>query len=191
MLNGTAATRTVGHGRIEVVLGNIVEQQTDAIVNAANTKLSGGGGVDGVIHRAAGAALKEACLQLPVNETSRRCPTGQARTTVAGNLPARYVIHAVGPFFNEKYADKAERQLQEAYENSLAEAVRHGCRSIAFPALSTGACRFPLDRAAAIALRTVADFLRRESSVEVIRFVLYKQPHLDVFRAELERLPAS
>src|SRR5262249_59783788 len=95
MLNGAAATRTVGHGRIEVILGNIVEQQTDAIVNAANTKLSGGGGVDGVIHRAAGAALKEACLQLPVNEEGRRCPTGQARTTVAGNLPARYVIHAV------------------------------------------------------------------------------------------------
>src|SRR5205085_2784771 len=112
-------------------------------------------------------------------------------TTIAGNLPARYVIHAVGPFFNEKYADKAERQLRETYENSLAEAVRHGCRSIAFPALSTGAYRFPLDRAAVIALRTAADFLRREPSLEVVRFVLYKQPPLDVFRAELERLPAS
>src|SRR5262249_7634752 len=125
------------------------------------------------------------------DENGRRCPTGQARTTVAGNLPARYVIHAVGPFFNEKYADKAERQLHEVYENSLAEAVRHGCRSIAFPALSTGASRFPRDRAVATALHPVAAFLRREPSLEVVRFVLYKQPHLDVFRAELERLPAS
>ncbi|HKB38026.1 MAG TPA: macro domain-containing protein [Gemmataceae bacterium] len=187
MSNGVSITRTVGQGRIELVLGNIVEQQVDAIVNAANTKLKGGGGVDGAIHRAAGPALKEACFQLPADENGRRCPTGQARTTPAGNLPARHVIHAVGPYYNERYAEKVEGQLRELYENCLAEAVAHGCRSIAFPAISTGAYRFPLDRAAAIALGTVAEVMKREP-LELVRFVLYKQSHLDAFRAELERL---
>src|SRR5438105_4693140 len=169
MADSEPVSRPVGRGRIELVLGNIVGQHVDAIVNAANTKLKGGGGVDGAVHRAAGPALREACLQFPADEDGRRCPTGQVRVTAAGDLPARYVIHAVGPFYNERYADRAERLLREAYENSLAEAVRHGCRSVAFPALSTGAYRFPLARAAAIALRAVADFLARDSSLEVAR----------------------
>src|ERR1700689_3362190 len=92
------------YGRIELVLGNIVEQAVDAIVNAANTKLAGGGGVDGAIHRAAGLALKEECLLLPADERGQRCPTAEVRVTGAGTLPARWVIHAVGPFYNERYA---------------------------------------------------------------------------------------
>src|SRR3712207_1074972 len=98
--SNTPVVRPIGRACIELVLGNIVEQQVDAIVNAANTKLSGGGGVDGAIHRAAGPTLKEACQQITADENGRRCPTGQARTTPAGNLQARYVIHAVGPFYN-------------------------------------------------------------------------------------------
>jgi O-acetyl-ADP-ribose deacetylase len=179
-------SRRFGKTLLELVLGNITEQEVDAIVNAANTKMAGGGGVDGAIHRAAGPALRQACLVLPTGENGRRCPTGQARTTEAGNLKARYVIHAVGPFYNERYAEKVERQLSEAYENSLKEAVQHGCRSVAFPALSTGAYRFPLDRAAAIGLDTVIQFFEHEPSLELVRFVLFKQPHLEAFKAALE-----
>src|SRR5256885_1392446 len=90
------------HGRLELVLGNIIEQTVDAIVNAANTKLTGGGGVDGALHRAAGPTLKEECLRLPADERGRRCPTGEVRVTGAGALPARRVIHAVGPFYKER-----------------------------------------------------------------------------------------
>src|ERR1700735_41906 len=95
------------HGRIELVLGDVVEQTVDAIVNAANTKLTGGGGVDGAVHRAAGPTLLEECLQLPADEQGRRCLTGEVRVTGGGMLPARWVIHAVGPFYNDRYADKA------------------------------------------------------------------------------------
>src|SRR5580765_4720042 len=94
------------HGRIELVLGNIVEQAVDALVNAANTKLTGGGGVDGAIHRAAGPSLKSDCLLFAADESGRRCPTGEVRVTKAGELAAHWVIHAVGPFFSDRYADK-------------------------------------------------------------------------------------
>jgi O-acetyl-ADP-ribose deacetylase (regulator of RNase III) len=181
-------TRNVGNGRIELVLGNIVEQEADAIVNAANTKLAGGGGVDGAIHRAAGPALKQACLKLPADANGRRCPTGEVRVTAAGKLSAKFVIHAVGPFYNARYVEKGERQLAEVYETALAAAAEHECRSVALPAISTGAYRFPIDRAAAIALQTAADFLKRDNAVEVVRFVLFKAPHLEAFKAALEEI---
>lgn len=127
------------HGRIELVLGNIVEQTVDAIVNAANTKLAGGGGVDGAIHRAAGPKLKEECLVFPEGEDGRRCPTGEVRVTSAGKLSAKWVIHAVGPYYNEHYADKAHQQLRRVHQLALEAATDKGCRSIAFPAISTGA----------------------------------------------------
>jgi O-acetyl-ADP-ribose deacetylase (regulator of RNase III) len=191
MENDTRRQRAVGHGRIEIVLGNIVEQEADAIVNAANTKLSGGGGVDGAIHRAAGKALREACEAIPADERGQRCPTGQVRVTPAGNLKARYVIHAVGPFYNARYAEKAEQQLREVFENVLTAATAHRCRTVAVPAISTGAYRFPIDRAAAIALQTVADFLQEQELPEVVRFVLYKQPQFDAFRNQLDQLNAD
>ena len=181
-------THKVGLGQIELVLGNIVEQQTDAIVNAANTNLTGGGGVDGAIHRAAGAALKEACLELPADAEGRRCPTGEVRVTTAGKLPAKVVIHAVGPYYNERYAEKGERLLREVHEHALAAAVSHNCRSVAFPAISTGAYRFPVGRAAKIAIQVAADFLKRENAVEVIRFVLFKPPQFTAFKVVLEQL---
>src|SRR5262250_2849485 len=101
----------INSSQIELVLGNIVEQVVDAVVNAANTKLAGGGGVDGAIHRAAGPSLKEECFLLPADKDGRRCPTGEVQVTTAGKLSARWVIHAVGPFYNERYAEKSRRQL--------------------------------------------------------------------------------
>ncbi len=135
--------RQLKHGSVELVIGNIVEQTTDAIVNAANTKLAGGGGVDGAIHRAAGPELMRLCLELPANEKGQRCETGDVRTTSAGNLKSKIVIHAVGPFFNDKYEEKAHAQLRSVHMRALREAVAHNCRSIALPAISTGAYRFP------------------------------------------------
>jgi O-acetyl-ADP-ribose deacetylase len=175
-------THQIGGGHIELVLGNIVEQAVDAIVNAANTKLAGGGGVDGAIHRAAGPALTEECLSLPADERGQRCPTGEVRVTGAGNLPARWVIHAVGPFYSERYAEKARQQLRHVHEEALKAAASLGCRSVAFPAISTGAYRFPLADAAEIALSAAVDHLREPQAVEVIRFVLYKPAHLEILR---------
>jgi O-acetyl-ADP-ribose deacetylase (regulator of RNase III) len=184
-------TFQVRHGQIELVLGNIVEQRVDAIVNAANTKLAGGGGVDGAIHRAAGPSLKEECLLLPADEAGRRCPTGEVRVTGAGNLAASWVIHAVGPFYNERYAEKARNQLRQVHELAMDAADSEGCRSIAFPAISTGAYRFPLAEAAQIALKAIEEKLQQPQSVELVRFVLLKPAGLDVFRAALQNLAGA
>jgi O-acetyl-ADP-ribose deacetylase (regulator of RNase III) len=173
----------VKHGRSELVLGNIVEQAVDAIVNAANTKLAGGGGVDGAIHRAAGPSLKEECLLLPADESGRKCPTGEVRVTGAGNLPARWVIHAVGPFYSDRYADKARQQLRQVHQQALQAAAAKGCRSVAFPAISTGAYRFPLAEAAPIALLAAKEHLQVAQSVELVRFVLFRPAQLAVFQA--------
>jgi O-acetyl-ADP-ribose deacetylase (regulator of RNase III) len=187
MATDTFLSRRLGRGRVELLLGNLVEQSADALVNAANTRLSGGGGVDGAIHRAAGKALRAECEQLAAYEQGRRYPTGQVRVTGAGNLDARFVIHAVGPFYNSRYADKAERQLREAHVNALAAAAERGCRSIALPAISTGAYRFPVPRAAEIALSAVADCLAQSELPELVRFVLLKPSVFEAFREELLR----
>jgi O-acetyl-ADP-ribose deacetylase (regulator of RNase III) len=178
--------RQLTHGNVDLVLGNIVDQKTDAIVNAANTKLTGGGGVDGAIHRAAGPELKEFCLQFPADEQGRRCQTAQVQTTTAGNLSARYVIHAVGPFYNEAYADKAHKQLQQVHLLALQAALDHNCRSIAFPAISTGAYRFPIADAAKIAIDTVCTFLNQNVGIELVCFVLFKQRQFDTFQTALD-----
>jgi O-acetyl-ADP-ribose deacetylase (regulator of RNase III) len=180
--------RAIGHGRIELLQGNIVEQEADAIVNAANTHLSGGGGVDGAIHRAAGKALLRECERLPADERGRRCPTGEVRVTSAGKLAAQHVIHAVGPFYNADYAEKAERQLADVYTNALRAAAEHGCRVVAFPAISTGAYRFPLGRGAEVGLDAVAAWLRAHPLPEVVRFVLLKEAAFAAFQAALGRL---
>lgn len=181
----------IGNAKIELVEGNIVDQEVDAIVNAANTKLKGGGGVDGAIHRTAGPTLLEACREFPANENDRRCPTGEVRTTHAGNLNARFVIHAVGPFYNERYIDKARKQLREVHENALAAAVSCECESVAFPAISCGAYRFPIGDAARIALQTTFEFLQNPGSLKLVRFVLFKTSHLETFRSVLEELVSS
>jgi O-acetyl-ADP-ribose deacetylase (regulator of RNase III) len=153
-------TRTLKHGVVELVVGNIVDQDTDAIVNAANTKLLGGGGVDGAIHRAAGPELKQLCAKLLADADGRRCPTGEVRSTAAGKLASKIVIHGVGPFYNGGYREKSELLLQKVHQLALEEAVKHHCQSIAFPAISTGAHRFPIADAATIAIDVACRFLQ-------------------------------
>ncbi|MEO0858960.1 MAG: macro domain-containing protein, partial [Bacteroidota bacterium] len=145
--------------------GNITRLKVDAIVNAANKTLAGGGGVDGAIHRAAGPKLKEACLVLSEVSPSVRCPVGEARITEGFKLPAQHVIHAVGPVW--RGGDDGERELlAAAYRNSLALAAKHELATIAFPAISTGAFGFPTHEAARIAIATTAAFQARQAAPE-------------------------
>ena len=152
--------------RILVVEGDITRQQVDAIVNAANTTLLGGGGVDGAIHRAAGSRLVEEC------RTLGGCPTGQARITKGYNLPARWVIHTVGPVWQGGELSEDEL-LASCYRTSLALAVENGVRTIAFPAISTGAYGFPLRCATEIAVKEVKGFLEKDQKLEKVVFVCF------------------
>jgi O-acetyl-ADP-ribose deacetylase (regulator of RNase III) len=165
---------------IELVRGNIVEQAVDAIVNAANTSLLGGGGVDGAIHRAAGPELLAEC------RTLGGCPTGQARITGGYHLPARHVIHTVGPVYHGQPRDA--ELLASAYRSSLQLASQHGVRTIAFPSISTGAYGYPLDEAAQIATRTVVDYVRQHGGIELVRFVLWDQQAYDAFEKALTQV---
>jgi O-acetyl-ADP-ribose deacetylase len=167
--------------RLVVATGNIVDQEVDAIVNAANTSLLGGGGVDGAIHRAAGPELLEAC------RTLGGCPTGEARITPGFRLKARHVIHAVGPVWNGG-ARRERELLASAYECSLVLARTHGVRTLAFPSISTGAYRFPLEEAAGIALETVARFLSTNSHPEVVTFVCFGDESRQAHETALARV---
>lgn len=172
------------HGRtLELVQGDITLQEVDAVVNAANSSLAGGGGVDGAIHRRGGPAI--------MAETDQRypdgCPTGSAVLSGAGNLKAKYVIHAVGPVWSG--GSRGERELLAgAYRRSLELAAEHDCRSIALPALSTGAYRYPMDQAARVALTTAFEFLKEHGKPEVVRFVLFDVGAYGAFAAALEEL---
>ena len=140
---------------IEEITGDITTADVDAIVNAANQTLLGGSGVDGAIHRAAGPALLEQCRKIP-QKNGKRCPTGEARITGAGNLNAKYVIHTVGPVFHQ--SKQPELDLTNAYRSSLQLALEHNCKSIAIPAISTGAFGYPPQSAKQIALSVCAEF---------------------------------
>ncbi len=171
-------------GRIlELKQGDITDEAVDALVNAANSRLAGGGGVDGAVHRRGGPAIKE--------ETARRyprgCPTGSAVITAAGNLPARWIIHAVGPIWQGGHSGESEL-LASAYRASFELASQHGCRTIALPALSCGAYGYPVDEASRIALATARTFLERDPVVEHARFVLFGPGMYGAFAAALEEL---
>ena len=165
--------------RIEVVEGDITRLDVDAIVNAANESLLGGGGVDGAIHRAAGPRLLEECRGLG------GCPTGEARITGAYDLPARHVVHTVGPVW--RGGNRGEDGLLEScYRESLRLAAEHGARTIAFPAISTGVYRFPIVRAAGIAIRTVTAGLAEHPSVRRVVLCCFDARSADVFREALQ-----
>jgi len=176
----------VGDTRVELVRGNIAEQDVDAIVNAANTRLLGGGGVDGAIHRAAGPGLLAECEALEADAEGRRCPTGEVRVTGAGKLPARHVVHGVGPVYDERRADRSDELLAAVHRRALAAAVERGDRSVAFPAISTGAYRFPVERAARVALAATRRFVEEHpGKLDLVRFVLFSESDLDAFASAL------
>ena len=164
---------------LEAVHGDITRQTVDAIVNAANTTLLGGGGVDGAIHRAAGAELLEACRRIG------GCPTGEARITAGYRLPAKHVIHTVGPVWSGGRGREPEL-LRGCYVSSLRLADEHGLRSVAFPSISTGAYGYPVEQAARIAVSTVREELRGPTSLELVRFVCFSAADLEVYRRLLD-----
>ena len=152
---------------IKVVQGDITKLEVDAIVNAANQVMLGGGGVDGAIHRAAGHGLYEACLKVPEVRPGVRCPTGEARITPGFNLPAKFVIHTVGPIYRDGQHGEPEK-LANCYRNSLALAAESDCHSIAFPCISTGVYGYPIEDAARIAIRETQVFLKTRGGIEVV-----------------------
>jgi len=157
-----------GLNRIQVVEGDITKQSVDAIVNAANTTLLGGGGVDGAIHRAAGPELLAEC------RTLGGCATGQAKITKGYRLPAKWVIHTVGPVWRDGHHGEGDL-LASCYRSCFALAVQHGIHTIAFPSISTGAYGFPMERAARIAVREAKNFLEQDRSIEQVRMVCFGQ----------------
>jgi O-acetyl-ADP-ribose deacetylase (regulator of RNase III) len=163
---------------VELVRGDITRERVDAIVNAANTTLLGGGGVDGAIHRAGGPAILRACEKLG------GCATGDAKITAGGNLPARFVIHTVGPVYRDGAHGEPEK-LAACYRRSLEVADAEGLASIAFPAISTGAYGYPIEAAARIALGTVMRYLEGKTGIAHVRFVLFRERDLEVYERVL------
>ncbi len=161
--------------RIHIERGDITQVKVDAIVNAANSQLAGGGGVDGAIHRAAGPGLMKECRQLG------GCPTGSAKATAAYNLPAKYVFHAVGPVWSGGAKGEAE-DLASCYRICLELAVAEDCKSIAFPAISTGVYGYPIDEACRIALDTINDFLKEDDQLQSVRLICFNETVYQAYR---------
>ncbi len=160
------------HDRIFVKVGDITREEVDAIVNAANSSLLGGGGVDGAIHRAGGPAILEACREIRATTHPDGLPTGEAVITTGGKLPARHVIHTVGPIYGREGGEEP-RLLAACYRNSLALAARHALATIAFPAISTGVYGYPKDAAARVALAAILESLEKHDAIEEVRLVFF------------------
>ena len=167
-------------GRVCVKVGDITKEACDAIVNAANNTLLGGGGGDGAIHRAGGKAILEECREIRRQRYPDGLPTGQAVITTAGNLPARHVIHTVGPVYGSGGQKQADL-LEACYRNSLALVASQGLATIAFPAISTGVYGYPRNEAAGVASRAIEKFLRSEPAIEEVRLVFFAADDADVF----------
>jgi O-acetyl-ADP-ribose deacetylase (regulator of RNase III) len=169
--------------KVEIIQGDITQLEVEAIVNAANETLLGGGGVDGAIHRAAGPGLLESCRELG------GCPTGEARLTRGYNLPARYVIHTVGPVWHGGEQNE-NNLLASCYRNSLQLAVDNKLRSIAFPSISTGVYRFPIAQACRIALRVILDFIATEDASPRVVITCFSEQDLEIYRQAYQELMA-
>ena len=169
----------VNQSTISLVEGDITKVETDAIVNAANSRLAGGGGVDGAIHRAGGPTIMEECRKIG------GCPTGKAVITTGGKLKAGYVIHTVGPIYSGGGRNEASL-LESAYRESLKLASSKGLKSIAFPSISTGAYGYPLAEAANIALKTAIDYLKANTDIHLVRFVLFGRQAYDEYEKALK-----
>lgn len=175
--------KEIGGAVLQLVQGDITEQEVDAIVNAANSGLRGGGGVDGAIHRAGGPEIMQQCREIG------GCETGSAVITTAGELPAGKVIHAVGPVWRGGSSGEEEK-LAGAYRSSLKLAVENGLRTVAFPSISTGAYGYPIEQAARVALGTAAAFLREHSgALDRVRFVLFSRSDYETYEEALRELP--
>jgi O-acetyl-ADP-ribose deacetylase len=173
-------TRTINGVTLALIRGNIVEVPADAIVNAANSGLRGGGGVDGAIHRAAGPSIMEECRKIG------SCPTGEAVVTTAGRLPAKYVFHAVGPIYRGSLDD--ERLLTSAYQSCLNLAEKHQVKSISFPSLSTGIYGYPLELAAPVALHTIIEHIKKPTCLQQVLMVLFGEQAYNVHKLALDKL---
>jgi O-acetyl-ADP-ribose deacetylase (regulator of RNase III) len=169
----------IGSSRVWLMQGDITQQDTDAVVNAANPSLLGGGGVDGAIHRAGGPTILEECKEIV--EKIGHCETGEAVITTGGDMSARHVIHTVGPVYRGGQRREPE-MLANAYKNSCRLAAENGLKSIAFPSISTGAYGYPIKKAAEIALRTVFTLLKERGDIDEVRIVLFSDADLKVYR---------
>jgi len=183
-------TFKVGSAKLRLVQGDITDMDTDAIVNAANPSLRGGGGVDGAIHRKGGPKILEECKRIRETKYPNGLPTGKAVITSGGNLKAKYVIHTVGPVWRGGNKGEAEL-LAEAYRNSLRLAVSMGLKTIAFPSISTGAYGYPIEKASIVAISTVKEFLEREDGLDEVVLVLYKGRDFEIYRRAAEEIISS
>lgn len=184
-MNSSASPESFLDGRVLVVVADITQQDVAAIVNAANSTLLGGGGVDGAIHRAGGPQILKECQEIRKTLYPNGLPTGQAVITTGGNLPAKYVIHTVGPIYGREAQREAEL-LAACYKNSLLLTRQHHISSIAFPSISTGAYGYPKSEAAKIASLTIREFLATDSEIEQVRLVFFQQKDARVFLATHE-----
>jgi O-acetyl-ADP-ribose deacetylase (regulator of RNase III) len=178
----SATNKSFLDGRVQVVVGDITKQDVEAIVNAANSSLLGGGGVDGAIHRAGGPEILEECREIRRTRFPEGLPTGEAVITTGGKLPALYVIHTVGPIYGEHRGKEAEL-LANCYHNSLTLAVEKNLASVAFPAISTGVYGYPLAEAAEVSSRTIENFLATDRQLKEVRLVFFQPRDAEVFVA--------